>query len=56
MERQSLVYWAPPYEIPALIDSKKNMVTNNLVKTRLMLDTILDNINSGDKVGIKLHF
>jgi len=31
------------------------MVTNNLVKTRLMLDTILDNINSGDKVGIKLH-
>ncbi|MFX1340362.1 MAG: DUF362 domain-containing protein, partial [Promethearchaeota archaeon] len=56
MENQSIVYWAPPYEISSLIDTKKNMVTNNLVKTRLLLDKILDNINSGDKVGIKLHF
>ncbi|MFX1393509.1 MAG: DUF362 domain-containing protein [Promethearchaeota archaeon] len=56
MENQSLVYWAPPYEIPSLIDSKRNLVTNNLVKTRLLLDKILDNINLGDKVGIKLHF
>jgi len=56
MENQSIVYWAPPYEIPSLIDSKKNMVTNNLVKTRLLLDKILDHINQGDKVGIKLHF
>jgi uncharacterized Fe-S center protein len=56
MENQSVVYWAPPYEIPSLIDTKKNMVTNNLVKTRLLLDKILDNVNSGDNVGIKLHF
>ena len=31
------------------------MVTNNIVKTRLILDKILDNINAGDKVGVKVH-
>jgi hypothetical protein len=31
------------------------MVTNKLVKTRLILDRILDNINPGDQVAIKVH-
>ncbi|MFX1575425.1 MAG: DUF362 domain-containing protein [Promethearchaeota archaeon] len=49
------VYWASPTEIAALPNTVKNMVTNNLVKTRFILDKILDNINAGDKVGVKVH-
>jgi len=55
MTDKPIVYWASPIEIPALINSAQNMRTNNLVKTRLILDKILDNINSGDKVGVKVH-
>ena len=56
MSEKSIVYWAPPNElISALTPSTAIMKTNNLVKTRLLLDKILDNINSGDKVGIKVH-
>jgi len=51
----TIVYWAPPNEIAALNNTSKNMVTNKLVKTRLILDKILDNIKSGDKVAIKVH-
>jgi len=51
----TIVYWAPPNEMAALNNSSKNMVTNKLVKTRLILDKILDNIKSGDKVAIKVH-
>jgi len=52
---KSKVYWASPSEIPAIQNSAVNMVTNNLVKTRLILDKILDHINPGDKVGVKVH-
>ena len=31
------------------------MITNNLVKTRLILEKIMDNINPGDKVAVKVH-
>jgi len=55
MSSKSIVYWAPPYETSSLRNTKQVMVTNNLVKTRLVLDKILDNINSGDNVGIKIH-
>ncbi|MFX1489529.1 MAG: DUF362 domain-containing protein [Promethearchaeota archaeon] len=55
MENKAVVYWAPPTEIAALPNTAKNMVTNNLVKTRFILDKILDNIKSGDKVGVKVH-
>lgn len=55
MSSKPIVYWASPIEIPALINSAQNMITNNLVKTRLILEKILDNINSGDKVGVKIH-
>ncbi len=55
MSNESIVYWAPPNEIAALHNTSKNMVTNKLVKTRLILDKILDNIKSGDKVAIKVH-
>jgi len=55
MENKSIVYWASPIEIPAIQNTAVNMVTNNLVKTRLILDKILDHINSGDKVGVKVH-
>ncbi len=55
MTDKSIVYWASPIEVPALRNTAKNMITNNLVKTRLILDKILDNINSGDKVGVKVH-
>jgi len=55
MSSKSIVYWAPPYETSSLINTKQVMVTNNLVKTRLVLDKILDNINVKDKVGIKIH-
>lgn len=51
----SLVYWASPLEIAALRNTSDNMITNNLVKTRLILDMILDNIKSGDKVAVKVH-
>ncbi len=49
------VFWASPNEIASLRNTAKNMVTNNLVKTRLILDEILDNINKGDKVAVKVH-
>jgi len=51
----SIVYWASPFEMPSIFGDKKIMATNNFVKTRLIMDKILDNINSGDKVGIKIH-
>jgi len=51
----TIVYWAPPNEVAAMNNTSKNMVTNKLVKTRLILDKILDNIESGDKVAIKVH-
>ncbi len=55
MVNKSIVYWASPNEIPAIQNTADNMVTNNLVKTRLILDKILDHINQGDKVGVKVH-
>ena len=55
MSSKPIVYWASPYEIPSLFGDKKTMISNNFVKTRLIMDKILDNINSGDKVGIKIH-
>ena len=55
MVNKSIVYWASPNEIPAIQNTAVNMVTNNLVKTRLILDKILDHINPGDKVGVKVH-
>ncbi len=55
MNEKVNVYWAPPHEVPALRNTKDNMVTNNLVKTRLILDKILDNINSDDTVAVKIH-
>ena len=42
MENKAVVYWAPPTEISALPNTAKNMITNNLVKTRFILDKILD--------------
>ncbi|MCK4384377.1 MAG: DUF362 domain-containing protein, partial [Candidatus Lokiarchaeota archaeon] len=55
MVNKSIVYWASPNEIPSIQNNAVNMVTNNLVKTRLILDKILDHINTGDKVGVKVH-
>ena len=55
MNEESIVYWAPPNEISALKNTQKNMITNNLIKTRLILEKILDNIKPGDKVGVKVH-
>ncbi|NVM16861.1 MAG: DUF362 domain-containing protein [Candidatus Lokiarchaeota archaeon] len=55
MSDKSKVYWASPNEVAALKNTSANMVTNKLVKTRLILDKILDNINSGDQVAIKVH-
>ncbi len=53
---KSLVYWASPYEIPdAFLHATKNMVTNNLIQTRIIADKILDHINEGEKVGVKVH-
>ncbi|MFW9824686.1 MAG: DUF362 domain-containing protein [Candidatus Thorarchaeota archaeon] len=52
---KSIVYWASPNEIAALPNTAQNMITNNLVKTRLILDIILDNIDIGDKVAVKIH-
>jgi uncharacterized Fe-S center protein len=49
------VYWASPNEVAALQNTSINMVTNNLVKTRFILDKILDHIKAGDKVGVKVH-
>ena len=55
MTEESIVYWAPPFEVPSLNYNKELMETNNLVKTKLVLDKVLDNINSGDKVAVKVH-
>ncbi|NVM19977.1 MAG: DUF362 domain-containing protein [Candidatus Lokiarchaeota archaeon] len=59
MSSKPKVFWAPPNEVfylsNPLHNDRKNMKTNNLVKTRLILDKILDFINSGDNVGIKVH-
>ncbi len=52
---KSIVYWAPPNEEFALKNDAKVMSTNNLVKARLILDRILNNIKSGDNVAIKVH-
>jgi uncharacterized Fe-S center protein len=49
------VYWASPNEVAALQNTSVNMVTNNLVKARFISDKIMDNINSGDTVGVKVH-
>ncbi|MHA1670073.1 MAG: hypothetical protein ACTSV5_05770 [Promethearchaeota archaeon] len=38
MSDNTLIYWAPPNEVAALTNTSKNMVTNKLVKTRLILD------------------
>ena len=46
----TIVYWAPPNEIAALNNTSKNMVTNKLVKTRLILNKILDNIKNNKKI------
>ena len=55
MQNKSIVYWASPSEVAAMPNNAINMSTNNLVKTRLILDKILDNIDTGDKVGVKVH-
>ncbi|MFX1406701.1 MAG: DUF362 domain-containing protein [Promethearchaeota archaeon] len=55
MSDKSLVYWASPIEVASLKNSAENMVTNNLVKTRLILDKILNNIDADDKVAVKVH-
>ncbi len=55
MPKKSTVYWAPPNENFALFHTEKDMTTNNLVQTRLILNKILDNIDSGDKVAVKVH-
>ena len=55
MTDKPVVYWASPIEVAALKSDAKIMSTNNLVKTRLILDKILDHINSGDKVAVKVH-
>ena len=55
MSNVSKVYWASPNEEAALKNTADNMVTNKLVKTRLILNKILDNINPGDQVAIKVH-
>ncbi len=55
MQSKSKVFWASPIEVAGMPNTAQNMVTNNLVKSRLVLDKILDNINSGDKVGVKVH-
>ncbi|NHI91649.1 MAG: DUF362 domain-containing protein [Candidatus Lokiarchaeota archaeon] len=55
MNEESIVYWAPPIEFVALKNTKSNMISNNLIKTRLILEKILDNIKPGDKVGVKVH-
>ncbi|MFX1241205.1 MAG: DUF362 domain-containing protein [Promethearchaeota archaeon] len=55
MSSKPKVYWASPNETAALPNTSTNMVTNNLVKTRFVLDKILDHIDSGDKVGVKVH-
>ncbi|MFX1366654.1 MAG: DUF362 domain-containing protein [Promethearchaeota archaeon] len=55
MLSKPIVYWASPIEVAAMPNTSKNMVTNNLVKTRLILDKILDHIKPGDKVGVKVH-
>lgn len=55
MSNESKVYWASPNEVAALKNTSDNMVTNKLVKTRLILDKILDNINPGDQVAIKVE-
>ncbi|TXT63633.1 MAG: 4Fe-4S ferredoxin [Promethearchaeota archaeon] len=54
--KKSYVYWSTPYELSAIANSSKNMITNNLVKTRLIMDILLDGfITSGENVGIKVH-
>ncbi len=56
MSEKSIVYWASPWELMAFPNSAKNIITNNLVKTKFLLDKILDGfINTGDKVGVKVH-
>jgi hypothetical protein len=55
MSDESKVYWASPNEVAALKNTSKNMVTNKLVKTRLILNKVLDNIDPGDQVAIKVH-
>jgi uncharacterized Fe-S center protein len=59
MSTKPKVFWATPNEVyytdNPIRNDKKSMKTNNLVKTRLLLDKILDFINTSDKVGIKVH-
>ncbi len=55
MSKKSIVYWAPPNETFALFHGPKDMITNNLVKTRLIMEKLLDNINPGEKVAVKVH-
>ncbi len=53
MSDESKVYWASPIEVASLRNTSKNMVTNNLVKTRLILDKILDNISPYLNAGVQ---
>lgn len=55
MSSKPIVYWASPIEVAALPNTAKNMVTNNLVKTRFISDKLLDHINTRDEVGVKVH-
>jgi uncharacterized Fe-S center protein len=55
LPQKATVYWAPPHEVFALFHTKKDMRTNNLVKTRLILDKLLNNIAPGDRVAVKVH-
>jgi uncharacterized Fe-S center protein len=55
MPSKPIVYWASPNEIAALPNTSRNMVSNNLVKTRFIADKIFDHIIPGDKVGVKVH-
>lgn len=53
---KSLVHWASPYEIPdAFKHATVNMITNNLIQTRIIAEKNFDHINKGDKVGVKVH-
>jgi len=55
MTEKPIVYYASPVEVAALRNNATNMSTNNLVKTRLILNKILDHIESGDRVAVKVH-
>jgi len=55
MTEKPKVYHASPVEVASLKYDATIMSTNTLVKTRLILNKILDHIDSGDKVAVKVH-